>query len=37
MRKILEDNVIPLDKLMVETDAPFMVIRPVTQNYKENT
>ena len=24
MRKILEDNVIPLDRLLVETDAPFM-------------
>ena len=24
MRKILEDGVIPLDKLLVETDAPFM-------------
>ena len=24
VRKILEDNVIPLDRLMVETDAPFM-------------
>ena len=24
VRKILEDGVIPLDKLLVETDAPFM-------------
>jgi len=24
VRKILEDNVIPLDRLLVETDAPFM-------------
>ena len=24
MRKILQDNVIPLDRLLVETDAPFM-------------
>ena len=24
VRKILQDNVIPLDRLLVETDAPFM-------------
>ena len=24
VRKILEDNIIPLDRLLVETDAPFM-------------
>ena len=24
VRKILEENVIPLDRLLVETDAPFM-------------
>lgn len=24
VRKLLEDNIIPLDRLMVETDAPFM-------------
>ena len=24
VRKILEDGIIPLDKLLVETDAPFM-------------
>ena len=24
VRKILEDQVIPLDRLLVETDAPFM-------------
>jgi TatD DNase family protein len=24
VRKILSDNVIPLDRLMIETDAPFM-------------
>ena len=24
VRKILEDNIIPLDRLLVETDSPFM-------------
>ena len=24
VRKILQDNIIPLDRLLVETDAPFM-------------
>lgn len=24
VRKLLEDNVIPLDRLLVESDAPFM-------------
>lgn len=24
VRKILSDNIVPLDKLLVETDAPFM-------------
>ena len=35
VRKILTDNVIPLDRLLIETDAPFMY--PNTRSAKLNS
>jgi TatD DNase family protein len=34
VRKMLTDNVIPLDRLLIETDAPFMY--PNTRSAKLN-